>query len=72
MAHAKFNWQDPFLLDLQLTEDERMVREAGVAVIPLSSFFAAGTPDIYVRFAFCKQRSLLDEALKRLKAGFHG
>jgi aspartate/methionine/tyrosine aminotransferase len=51
---------------------ERMVREAGVAVIPLSSFFAAGTPDIYVRFAFCKQRSLLDEALKRLKAGFHG
>jgi len=51
---------------------ERMVREAGVAAIPLSSFFAAGTPDIYVRFAFCKQRSLLDEALKRLKAGFHG
>jgi aspartate/methionine/tyrosine aminotransferase len=51
---------------------ERMVREAGVAAIPLSSFFAAGTPDIYVRFAFCKQRGLLDEALKRLKAGFHG
>ena len=51
---------------------ERMVREAGVAAIPLSSFFAAGTPDIYVRFAFCKQRSLLEEALKRLKAGFHG
>ena len=31
MAHAKFNWQDPFLLDLQLTEDERMVREAAAA-----------------------------------------
>jgi len=51
---------------------ERMVREAGVAAIPLSSFFAAGTPDIYVRFAFCKQRGLLDEALTRLKASFHG
>jgi N-succinyldiaminopimelate aminotransferase len=48
---------------------ERMVREAGVAAIPLSSFFHAGTPDIYVRFAFCKQRSLLEEALQRLKAG---
>jgi aspartate/methionine/tyrosine aminotransferase len=49
---------------------ERMVREAGVAAIPLSSFFAGGTPDIYVRFAFCKQRGLLEEALKRLKANF--
>ena len=52
---------------------ERMVREAGVAAIPLSAFFAGGKPDIYVRFAFCKQRSLLEEALARLKAGFkHG
>ena len=31
MAHAAFNWQDPFLLDQQLTEDERMVREAAQA-----------------------------------------
>lgn len=52
---------------------ERMIREAGVAAIPLSSFFAGGTPDIYIRFAFCKQRALLDEALGRLKAHFrHG
>ena len=52
---------------------ERMVREAGVAAIPLSAFFAGGKPDIYVRFAFCKQRSLLEEALARLNAGFkHG
>jgi N-succinyldiaminopimelate aminotransferase len=52
---------------------ERKVREAGVAAIPLSAFFAGGKPDIYVRFAFCKQRSLLEEALARLKAGFkHG
>ena len=31
MAHAAFNWQDPFLLDQQLSEDERMVREAAQA-----------------------------------------
>ncbi len=50
---------------------ERMVREAGVAAIPLSSFFPGGGPDIYMRFAFCKQRAVLDEALARLKAHFH-
>ena len=31
MAHATFNWQDPFLLDQQLSDDERMVREAAAA-----------------------------------------
>ncbi|HWY62579.1 MAG TPA: aminotransferase [Rhizomicrobium sp.] len=52
---------------------ERMVREAGVTAIPLSSFFAAGRPDIYVRFAFCKERSVIDEAIARLKMYFqHG
>ena len=51
---------------------ERMVRDAGVAAIPLSAFFSGRTPDIYVRFAFCKQRAVIDEALKRLKAAFHG
>jgi glutaryl-CoA dehydrogenase len=28
---AAFNWQDPFLLDSQLTDDERMVRDAAAA-----------------------------------------
>jgi len=28
---AVFNWEDPFLLDEQLTEDERMIREAARA-----------------------------------------
>jgi glutaryl-CoA dehydrogenase len=28
---AAFNWQDPFLLDAQLTDDERMVRDAASA-----------------------------------------
>ena len=28
MAKAQFCWDDPLLLDAQLTEDERMVRDA--------------------------------------------
>lgn len=48
----------------------RVVREAGVALIPLSAFFADGSPDHLVRFAFCKKRSVLEEALKRLEAYF--
>jgi glutaryl-CoA dehydrogenase len=31
MANAKFNWEDPFLLDQQLSDDERMVRDAAAA-----------------------------------------
>ncbi|MFY8044394.1 MAG: acyl-CoA dehydrogenase family protein, partial [Rhodoferax sp.] len=31
MPHAAFNWQDPFLLDNQLNDDERMVRDAAAA-----------------------------------------
>jgi glutaryl-CoA dehydrogenase len=31
MAHAAFNWQDPFLLCSQLSDDERMVRDAASA-----------------------------------------
>jgi glutaryl-CoA dehydrogenase len=30
-SHARFDWSDPFLLDAQLTEDERMVRETARA-----------------------------------------
>ncbi len=31
MAHATFNWQDPFLLEQQLSDDERMVKDAAAA-----------------------------------------
>lgn len=48
----------------------RLVREAGVALIPLSAFFEGGTPDHMVRFAFCKKRSVLEEALARLERHF--
>ncbi|HEX3943192.1 MAG TPA: aminotransferase [Rhizomicrobium sp.] len=49
---------------------ERLVREAGVALIPLSVFFSGGTPDHLVRFAFCKKRELLEAASRRLEAYF--
>ena len=46
---------------------ERLVAEAGVAAIPLSSFFHDGKVDTYVRFVFCKERPVLEEALGRLE-----
>jgi N-succinyldiaminopimelate aminotransferase len=46
------------------------VREAGVALIPLSVFFTAGKPDNLVRFAFCKKREVIEAALVRLEAYF--
>ena len=51
MAHASFNWQDPFLLDAQLTDEERMVRDAAAAycqdkLLPrVTQAFREGTTD---------------------------
>ncbi len=50
---------------------ERLARDAGVALIPLSAFFSGGKPDTYVRFAFCKSQSLVEAALSRLETHFH-
>jgi N-succinyldiaminopimelate aminotransferase len=49
---------------------QRLVREAGVALIPLSVFFEDGEPDHLVRFAFCKKRAVIEEALARLERHF--
>jgi aspartate/methionine/tyrosine aminotransferase len=49
---------------------ERLVREAGVALIPLSPFFTSGNPNHFVRFAFCKKRAVIDEAVTRLERHF--
>ena len=49
---------------------ERLTRDAGVTLIPLSAFFQSGTPDTFVRFAFCKQRSVIEESLARLEKYF--
>ncbi|HVP83182.1 MAG TPA: aminotransferase [Rhizomicrobium sp.] len=49
---------------------ERLVREVGVAAIPLSVFFTNGKPDRFVRFAFCKRRAVIEDALSRLQSYF--
>ena len=54
MAHAAFNWQDPFLLDSQLSDDERMVRDASAAycqdkLLPrVVQAFRDGTTDVAI------------------------
>jgi aspartate/methionine/tyrosine aminotransferase len=49
---------------------KRLTKEAGVALIPLSAFFENGEPSHLVRFAFCKKRELLEQALDRLEKHF--
>lgn len=45
----------------------RLVAEAGVCTIPLSAFYASdAAPRTLIRFCFCKQDAVLDEALARL------
>jgi aminotransferase len=46
----------------------RLVLEAGVATVPLSSFLSDPAASRSVRFAFCKTGDLLEEAGRRLQA----
>jgi N-succinyldiaminopimelate aminotransferase len=45
---------------------ERLIPEAGVAAIPISSFFAVSPLNGYVRICFAKSDDTLDEAVRRL------
>ena len=45
---------------------EALVRQAGVATIPLSAFYRDDPDKGYLRLCFAKQESVLDEALERL------
>lgn len=60
------------LAPLGVTDDaafcERLVREAGVAAIPVSTFYAEGQVATVVRFCFAKDDATLDEAARRLAA----
>ena len=47
-----------------------ITEHAGVAAIPVSAFYESGAPQGWVRFAFCKQNSVLDEACARLASHF--
>lgn len=49
---------------------ERLVRQAGVALIPLSVFYKDNQPQNLVRFAFCKKREVIQEAIARLERHF--
>lgn len=49
---------------------KHMTEKAGVAAIPLSAFYSADTGQKLVRFAFCKQRHVLEEAVQRLSKHF--
>jgi aspartate/methionine/tyrosine aminotransferase len=49
---------------------KHMTEHARVAAIPLSVFFTGDAPGTLVRFAFCKQRKVLEEAVGRLKQHF--
>ena len=44
-----------------------LTTEAGVAAIPLSAFYAKGTPQTIVRFCFAKKDTTLKQALAHLK-----
>ncbi len=46
----------------------RMTREAGVAAVPVSVFYASEPPKRYIRFCFSKRDEVLDEAVARLAA----
>jgi aminotransferase len=47
----------------------KLVKEAGVATVPVSSFYASPDPGRrMVRFAFCKTEDVLLEAARRLRA----
>ena len=50
---------------------KHITERAGVAAIPLSVFFTGEAPQNLVRFAFCKQRSVLEDAVKRLGKYFN-
>ncbi|WP_181702017.1 aminotransferase [Chthonobacter albigriseus] len=45
----------------------KMTREAGVAAVPVSAFYASNPPSTYIRFCFCKKDEVLDTALERLR-----
>jgi len=49
---------------------KHMTEKAGVAAIPLSAFYSSDTGQKLVRFAFCKQRHVLEDAVALLSKHF--
>ena len=44
----------------------RMTKEFGVAAIPVSAFYKAGTDNKVIRFCFAKKRETLEAAVEKL------
>jgi N-succinyldiaminopimelate aminotransferase len=49
-----------------VTVAERLIREAGVASIPVSAFYAEAPERGYLRLCFAKEDATLDTAIERL------
>lgn len=49
-----------------------LTTDAGVAAIPVSAFYRRQGPRGFIRFCFCKQDEVLDEAIARLSRRFAG
>jgi len=49
-----------------------LIENAGVAAVPFSAFYQDGDVNHYVRFCYCKQDSLLNAALEKIKVYFYG
>jgi N-succinyldiaminopimelate aminotransferase len=49
-----------------------VTEKAGVTALPVSAFYQEGDVTQYVRFCFCKENDVLDEASRRLKSFFRG
>ncbi|MBT6094131.1 MAG: aminotransferase [Rhodospirillaceae bacterium] len=49
---------------------EHIIREAGVAAIPMSAFYQDGDVRHFARFCFCKQDAILDAAAEKLAQHF--
>jgi len=68
-----------YFLDVELTsmgwtgDDvefcQRLVREVGVATVPISAFYDRDPLTTVVRFCFCKRDATIELALERLEAG---
>lgn len=65
---ANFRRLDAKSGDMEFCRD--LIARAGVAAIPLSAFYKTDPPRDFIRFAFCKKREVLEEAVARLHQRF--
>ncbi|ODN71870.1 aminotransferase [Methylobrevis pamukkalensis] len=57
----------PLGIDDDAEACRRLTREAGVAAVPVSAFYAGNAPTRFIRFCFCKRDEVLDAAVERLE-----